>query len=80
VAFVRDFGSLGYGKCVMIDHGDGVVSLYGHLSSFSVSLGQTVTQGQAIGAMGSSGFSTGSHLHFEIRENGKLVDPLVFLP
>lgn len=80
VVMVRDFGNLGYGRMVMIDHKDGAASLYGHLNSFNVSLGQQVVQGQVIGGMGSSGFSTGSHLHFEIRENGKLVDPLIYLP
>jgi len=79
VVLVRDFGSSGYGKCVMIDH-NGVISLYGHMSSISVFLGQEVDQGDTVGAVGSSGFSTGAHLHLEFREKGKLVDPLSYLP
>ncbi len=57
----------GYGNCVMINHGNGYYSLYGHLSGFAVVAGQAVSQGQTIGYVGSSGVSTGPHLHFEIR-------------
>jgi len=68
----------GYGNCVIIDHGGGRASLYGHMSSISVSAGQTVSQGQQIGKVGSTGNSTGPHLHFEILINGQAVDPMQF--
>lgn len=61
----------GYGKCVIIDHGNGYSTLYGHFSSVDVSEGETVTQGQRIGGMGSTGSSTANHVHFEVRENNE---------
>jgi len=69
----------GYGNCVDIDHGKGIVTRYGHLSSIMVSVGDRVTVGQKIGGMGSTGRSTGTHLHFEVRIDGKPVNPRPFL-
>ena len=64
-----------YGKLVIIDHGNGVQTYYGHCSSLDVKVGQSVSQGEAIAKVGSTGNSTGPHLHFEIRLNGKAVNP-----
>lgn len=69
----------GYGCSLIIDHGNGYQTLYAHMSSFSVSAGQAVSQGQVIGVMGSTGRSTGTHLHFEIRSGGTPLNPLNFL-
>lgn len=68
----------GYGNCVVIDHGNGTNTLYGHMSGFAVSAGQSVSQGQTIGYLGSTGNSTGTHCHFEIIINGTQVDPLPY--
>ncbi len=69
----------GYGNTVMIDHGDGLVTLYGHNQSLAVSVGQTVRQGQTIAYCGSTGNSTGPHCHFEVRLNGEAVSPYDYL-
>jgi murein DD-endopeptidase MepM/ murein hydrolase activator NlpD len=69
----------GYGCHVVVDHGNGYSTLYGHLSSIAVSAGQAVSQGQQLGNMGSTGRSTGPHLHFEIRSGGTLLNPQDFL-
>jgi murein DD-endopeptidase MepM/ murein hydrolase activator NlpD len=69
----------GYGNLVVIDHGGGIATAYGHQSSIAVGNGQQVAQGQTIGYVGSTGHSTGNHLHFEVRVNGAAVDPLGYL-
>lgn len=69
----------GYGLTVEIDHGNGLVSRYAHASRLSVSVGQRVTRGQLIAAVGNSGLSTGPHLHYEVHLRGKPVDPLTFV-
>ena len=69
------WGKTGYGYHVIINHGDGIQTLYAHMSNIYVKQGQYVNQGDIIGAMGSTGNSTGTHLHFEIRINGQYVNP-----
>jgi murein DD-endopeptidase MepM/ murein hydrolase activator NlpD len=68
-----------YGKAVVIDHGNGYRTLYGHLRSISVSVGDVVEKGKIIGMMGSTGDSTGVHLHFEVHKNGRVQNPLRYL-
>jgi murein DD-endopeptidase MepM/ murein hydrolase activator NlpD len=69
----------GYGKMVEIDHGNGLATRYGHMSEMDVKVGQQVRTGQVLGKVGTSGRSTGPHLHYETRINGEAVDPLRFL-
>jgi murein DD-endopeptidase MepM/ murein hydrolase activator NlpD len=69
----------GYGGLVIIGHPSGYETWYGHLARLEVEPGEPVKRGDEIGLMGSTGYSTGPHLHFELREDGQLMDPLVFL-
>ena len=75
------WSTTGYGNYVIIDHGNGVETLYGHMldNSISVSKGDTVYKGQAIGRVGDTGYSFGAHLHFEVRINGNRVDPARYI-
>jgi murein DD-endopeptidase MepM/ murein hydrolase activator NlpD len=66
----------GYGNLVEVAHGGGVISMYAHLSSFSVRVGQFVSTGTRVGRVGSTGEATGPHLHFEVRVRGAAVDPV----
>ena len=68
-----------YGNYVIIDHGNGYQTLYAHMSKVLVAKGQWVSQGTRIGLVGSTGYSTGPHLHFTVYKNGKLVDPMTIL-
>jgi murein DD-endopeptidase MepM/ murein hydrolase activator NlpD len=77
VVFAGWYG--GYGNCVRIAHANNFETLYGHLSHINVKVGQEVTAGQKIGEVGSTGHSTGNHLHYEIRKNGKAINPVHFL-
>ena len=78
VLFAGVFG--GYGNCVIIQNGPGVSTLYGHLSSIDVSVGNVIGKGEFVGRVGSTGVATGPHLHFEVRINGDPKDPMLFLP
>jgi murein DD-endopeptidase MepM/ murein hydrolase activator NlpD len=69
----------GYGNLIKVDHGRGIETRYAHLSSMAVRVGQRITRGQVIGRMGSTGRSTGSHLHYEVRIDGRAVNPIPFM-
>jgi murein DD-endopeptidase MepM/ murein hydrolase activator NlpD len=69
----------GYGKVIKIDHGRGIESTYAHCSSITVKKGEVVKQGEKIGEVGSTGNSTGPHLHFEVRENGEPKNPQKYM-
>ena len=64
---------------VEIDHGDGISTRYGHMAAITVQAGDTVKAGDQLGMAGSTGRSTGTHLHYEVRENGRPVDPMYFV-
>jgi len=78
VGFVGQLG--GYGNLVILSHGNGITTFYAHMSRFGCSKGQQVKKGQVIGYIGSTGWSTGPHLHFEYRVNDKPMNPLSYLP
>lgn len=80
VIVARTGWNSGYGSMVMVDHGNGYVTLYGHLNSIYVRQGESVGKGQQIGAVGSTGNSTGPHLHFEVRYQGVPRNPFIYLP
>ena len=73
------WNSGGYGNLIEVDHGRGIETRYGHLSAILVQPGQQVKRGQLIGRMGSTGRSTGSHLHYEVRIDGRAVNPIPFM-
>ena len=72
-------GMRGYGNAVILDHGDGITTLYGHLATIRVKSGETVPAGAVIGTVGRSGNATTHHLHFELRVDGEAVDPVPYL-
>jgi len=74
------YSPFGYGNEVLINHGDGMESLYAHLSKIEVKTGDEVTVDSEIGLVGTTGHSTGPHLHLEIHQNGKSINPLTILP
>ena len=72
-------GKRGYGNAVILDHGNGITTLYGHLATIRVQSGETVPAGAVIGTIGRSGNATTHHLHFELRVDGEAVDPVPYL-
>jgi murein DD-endopeptidase MepM/ murein hydrolase activator NlpD len=80
VVVYAGWNNYGYGNMIMVDHGNNFQSLYAHLSGINVGCGQSVGQGDVIGAIGSTGHSSGSHLHFEIRSLSSFVNPWDMLP
>lgn len=77
---VSKYNAGGYGYYVCIDHGNGLATLYGHCSKLLAKVGQTVQAGDIIALSGSTGRSTGPHLHFEVRVNGERTNPRAYLP
>ena len=80
VTFAGGNSCCSYGLYVVIEHGNGVQTVYAHLSELSVSVGERVSQGELIGYGGRTGYATGNHLHFEVHVNGNIVNPLSYLP
>jgi len=80
VTFAGGNSCCSYGLYVVVDHGNGMQTLYAHLSKIGVSVGQVVGQGQYLGNSGTTGYSTGEHLHFEVHVGGRIVNPLGYLP
>jgi murein DD-endopeptidase MepM/ murein hydrolase activator NlpD len=76
---ISGWSTAGYGNYVVIDHGNGFKTLYGHMARLFVTVGQSVARGNAIGQMGTTGRSTGIHLHFEVSQNGVKLNPLSIL-
>lgn len=77
---IKEVGTYGgMGKMIVVDHGYGFMTRYGHLSSIDVKRGQKIARGDVIGKMGSTGYSTGPHLHYEVWRNGKVMDPRKFI-
>jgi murein DD-endopeptidase MepM/ murein hydrolase activator NlpD len=74
-----EYNNGGYGNLVEINHGQGILTRYGHLSRYVARAGQRIRRGELIGYMGSTGRSTGSHLHYEVRINGQAVNPVPFI-
>jgi murein DD-endopeptidase MepM/ murein hydrolase activator NlpD len=70
----------GFGKLIIVDHGGGVESYYAHLSGFSARKGEKVKRGEVIGKVGRSGKASGHHLHFELRQHGRSIDPRAYVP
>jgi murein DD-endopeptidase MepM/ murein hydrolase activator NlpD len=68
-----------YGKYIEIDHGRGITTLYGHLSAFNCNGGHKVKRGEVIGFMGSTGLSTGNHLHYTVKVGGRIVNPTTYI-
>lgn len=80
IIHLKDFGDKNAGKMIKINGEDGKDYIYGHLSKFSVNEGQIVNKGDIIGYSGNTGFSTGSHLHFGVKEGTKFIDPSAYIP